>query len=139
MSAPAAKPLPVPDQDSAGFWSAAAEHRLVVQHCDDCDADQLFPRLICTRCHGHALRLRPAAGTGTVYSCTVVRRAPSPAFAADVPYVVALVELAEGPRLMANIVDCVPDDVHIGMTVQVRFDDVAEGVSLPRFRPVAAP
>lgn len=133
-----AKPLPVPDQDSAGFWSAAAEHQLMVQHCDDCGADQLFPRLACARCHGRAVRLRPAAGTGTVYSCTIVRRAPSPAFAADVPYVVALVELTEGPRLMANIVGCAPEEVHIDMAVQVQFDDVAEGISLPRFRPVDA-
>lgn len=130
-----ARPLPVPDQDSAGFWAATGEHRLVVQHCSGCGADQLFPRSVCARCHGRELGLRDASGLGTVHSCTIVRRAPSAAFASDVPYVVALVELVEGPRLMVNIVGCDPADVHIGLDVEVQFEDVAEGVALPRFRP----
>jgi DUF35 OB-fold domain, acyl-CoA-associated len=70
-----------------------------------------------------------------VYSYTVVHRAPGPAFAAEVPYVVAVVELAEGPHLMTNIVECVPDSVRIGMKVSVTYRQLADGVTLPVFEP----
>jgi uncharacterized OB-fold protein len=106
-----------------------------VQHCNACGHDQLYPRIVCTACHKADLSWRRATGGGSVYSVTVVRRAPSPAYADDVPYAIALVELDEGPRLMSNIVGCAPDDVRIGMRVAVDFDELAAGVRVPRFRP----
>lgn len=128
-----AKPLPHPDAETAPFWQAANRGELVVQRCDGCGHAQLYPRLYCTRCHAAALSWTPATGEATVHSYTVVRRAPSPAFAGDVPYVVALVDLAEGPRLMTNVVGCDPEDVRIGMPVRVVFD--GDEQALPKFRP----
>lgn len=135
---PYAKPLPPQDQDSRPFWEALKAHRLTVQHCATCGHDQLYPRLLCTGCGGRDLTLVEAAGTGTVYATTVVRRAPTLAFEADVPYCVALVELAEGPRLMANVVGCPVDDVAIGLEVSVVYDDVTPEATLYRFRPLVA-
>lgn len=129
------KPVPQPDQDSASYWRAAGERRLVVQRCGACDHAQLYPRLYCRACHGTDLAFVDALGTGVVYATTVVRRAPSLAFADDVPYSVALVQLSEGIRVMANIVGCAPEDVAIGMAVQVELGDVRGDTVMPRFTP----
>ena len=74
-------------------------------------------------------------GTGAVYTYTVVRRAPTPAYQADVPYVIVHVTLDEGPRMISTMVECEPDAVEIGMRVEVAFDDVADDLTLYRFRP----
>jgi uncharacterized OB-fold protein len=78
------------------------------------------------------------SGRGTIHSYTVVRRAPGPAFAADVPYAVVLVELVEGPRMLSNLVSAEVDAIRIGDPVEVVFDAVTDEVTLPRFRPTAA-
>jgi uncharacterized OB-fold protein len=106
-----------------------------LQHCTACGHDQLYPRVICTKCFARDLVWQPASGRGAVYSVTVVRRAPSPAYAEDVPYVIALIDLDEGPRIMANVLGCPPEDVSIGQRVRIDFDDKAEGVRVPRFQP----
>jgi uncharacterized OB-fold protein len=139
MTGPPAKPVPQADQDSAGYWAATAARRLVVQQCASCGHRQLYPRLCCTRCHGLELELTDTDGSGEVYATTVVRRAPTPAFAADVPYCVALICLSEGPLVMANVVGCDPEDVRIGMAVQVEFSDVRGELVVPRFRPIDRP
>lgn len=77
-----------------------------------------------------------ASGRATVLSFTIVRRPVSPAFAADVPYVVALVTLEEGPAMMTNIVGCDPEAVRIGMAVEATFEDWTEEISIPKFRPI---
>jgi len=128
-------PRPAPSHDSGEFWAGTREGELRVQHCNSCGHDQLHPRIVCTACHSRDLGWRASSGTGSVYSVTVVRRAPSAAQADDVPYAIALVELDEGPRLMSNIVGCGPDDVRIGMRVAVEFDELAGDVRVPRFRP----
>lgn len=129
------KPIPNPDLDSKPFWEAAREHRFVLQHCQGCGRYQHYPRILCTHCASTDLEWREASGKGTVYSVTVVYRAPSPAFQEEVPYAIALIDLAEGPRMMSNIVDIDPEAVAIGMPVEVVFDDITEYVSLPKFRP----
>ncbi|MDT4916339.1 MAG: uncharacterized protein QOH89_1039 [Pseudonocardiales bacterium] len=138
MTDPAGKPIPVADQDSAGYWAAVADHRLVVQHCKSCGHRQLYPRLYCTVCHstGVDLELEDVDGSGEVYATTVVRRAPTAAFAADVPYCIALIRLAEGPLIMANVVGCEPDEVVINLPVQVDFGDARGDTVVPRFRPI---
>jgi uncharacterized OB-fold protein len=117
------------------FWEGTREGELRVQHCNLCGHDQLYPRIVCTVCHRSDLSWRAASGRGSIYSVTVVRRAPSATYSADVPYAIALVELDEGPRLMSNIVGCDADDVRIGMRVVVDFDELAGDVRVPRFRP----
>jgi len=128
-------PLPRPYQDTEAYWSAAKEHRFVIQKCRDCGEHQFYPRGVCSHCLSSALDWVEASGSGTVYSFSVNYRAPHPGFAGKTPFVLAIVELAEGPRMMTNIVDCDPESVRIGMPVVVTFDDVTEEITLPKFRP----
>jgi uncharacterized OB-fold protein len=127
------KALPQPTPVSAPYWQAAREGRLVVQRCDDCAHAQLYPRMLCTRCGSERLGFRDASGRGRVKSFTVIRRAVSAAYEPDVPYVVALIELAEGPTLMSNVVGCAPESVRIGAPVRVRFDAWTPEVTVPVF------
>jgi len=131
-----AKPLPLVRAETAPFWEAARAGRLVFQECTACGGRQLFPRLVCHRCLGTGLRWVESSGRGTVLSHTTIHQAAHPAFAADVPYVYALVELDEGPRLPTNIVGVAPDTVRIGMPVRVVFTPVTTAISLPHFTPV---
>ncbi|MQA84726.1 MAG: hypothetical protein GEV03_08920 [Streptosporangiales bacterium] len=117
------------------YWAAAGEHRLVTQHCRGCDRIWHPPLPRCPHCHATELDWRPAGGEGTVYSYTVVEHATHVAVADQVPYVVAIVELAEGPRIVANIRGCAPADVSVGMPVRVVFEQVTDDVAIPQFVP----
>jgi uncharacterized OB-fold protein len=132
------RPLPTPDAATAPYWSAAREERLVMPHCLDCGHYHFYPRTLCPQCSSPRLEWAPCSGRGEVYSFTVVHRAPSPAFASAVPYVVGAVKLQEGPHLMTNIVHCAPDAVRIGMPVRVVFEKVSDEITLPVFEPLAA-
>jgi uncharacterized protein len=129
------KPLPIVDVDSLPFWRAAREHKLAVIHCRDCGKRFFYPRALCPHCHSAAVEWMTASGRGTIYSFTVARRPAGPAFKGDVPYVVALVELEEGPRLMTNIVTTDVNGVRIGQKVKAMFDDVTDEVTLAKFAP----
>lgn len=129
------KPLPRPTPVSAPFWQAAKEHRLVVQRCPHCSNLQHYPRPFCLRCAAEDLTWQECSGRGRVYAFTVVRQAASPAFADDVPYVLAVVELAEGPHMTANLVGCAPDDVRVGMSVMAVYEDATPEITLIKFRP----
>jgi hypothetical protein len=131
-------PIPVPDADSSRYWAATLEGRLELQRCDACRRLVFYPRARCPRCYGDRLTWTTLAGTGTVHAFTVVHRPADPSLADAVPYVVALVELTEGARLMTNIVGCDPSDVHVGMPVAVSFRPVSDAASLPVFSPVPA-
>jgi uncharacterized protein len=137
VTAPAAyaKPLPQPTPLTQPFWDAAKEHRLSLQHCEACSQYIYYPRAVCPHCGGADLEWKEVSGRGVVYSYTVARRPTARAFEPDVPYVIAIVEVAEGPHLTTNIVDCSPDDVRVGMAVEVMFDDVTDDVTLVKFRP----
>jgi len=128
-------PLPRPYQDTAPYWEAAKARRFVLQRCKDCGQHQFYPRGVCSHCLSSALEWVDASGKATVYSFTVNHRAPHPGFQGKTPFVLAIVDLAEGPRMMTNIVDCDPESVTIGMAVEVCFDDVTDEVTLPKFRP----
>jgi len=120
---------------AAEYWAACRRHELVIQRCRGCGAHQFYPRILCASCASRSLDWVRASGRGTVASYTVVRRAISEAFAARVPYVVALVALAEGPTMMSEVVGCAAESVRIGLPVEVVFDDLPDGVTLPKFRP----
>jgi uncharacterized OB-fold protein len=117
------------------YWDAALEGRLVVQECQQCRRLWHPPLPACPHCHGTDLGWRELSGTGTVYTYTVVRHATHVALADQVPYVVAIVELAEGPRLVTRVTGCPPGEVRAGMPVLVRFRPVADGVKLAYFEP----
>ena len=129
---PRPRPVPVPDPESAPYWDAANEGRLLVQRCTRHGHHQLYPRPHCVVCRG-PVEWQEASGRATVYSFTVIRQNMVRPFRDLIPYVVALVDLEEGPRLMTNIVGSDPGDVTVGAPVHVRFDEVTEGVRLPFF------
>jgi uncharacterized OB-fold protein len=123
---------------NAPFFEACAEGRLVIPRCVECRLYHFYPRVRCPHCHGDRFEWAPSMGHATVYSYTVVHRPLAAALRPRTPYVVAVVELAvEKVRMMTNIVDCRPEDVGIGMEVEVRFDQSWDGRVVPVFRPVA--
>ena len=126
---------PEVNADTEPFWRGTSEGRLMLQRCDSCATYIWYPRGFCPDCGGRSMSWEQAAGTGTVYSFTVTRRGQGRWRDAG-PYVMAYVELLEGPRMLTNIVDCSVDDVHIGQRVTVVFHDTGEGSALPRFRPL---
>jgi uncharacterized OB-fold protein len=133
------KPVPATDPDSAPFWAGCREHRLLLQQCNACGAFRYPPGPLCPHCRGRESEWVQSAGRGRVYSWIVVTHpVPKEVYAADVPYVVALIELDEGVRIASNIVGCAPADVRGDMRVEVRFDDLAPGVTLPRFTPAGS-
>jgi uncharacterized OB-fold protein len=106
----------------------------VIQRCDTCGAHQLYARDRCLRCRG-PVQWVEASGRGTVYSFTVIRQNYSRPFRDWIPYVVALVDLDEGPRLMTNIVGCDVDDVHVGLPVRATFEAVSDEAGIAVFVP----
>jgi len=132
---PKPRPAPVPDHDGAPYWQALHDGRLLVQRCDDCGAFQLYPRARCISCRGPVSWVE-ASGRGTVYSFTVIRQNYARPFRDHIPYVVALVQLEEGPRVMTNVVDVEPDEVTIGMAVAARFEAVSDVAGIALFAPV---
>jgi uncharacterized OB-fold protein len=135
MTTIANKPVPAPTRETRLFWEGCKAHELRIQRCGACGHHQFFPRMYCVRCFGDRIEWVKASGRATVLSFTIVRRPVSAAFAADVPYVVALVTLEEGPVMMTNIIGCDPESVRIGMAVEADFEDWTEEISIPKFRP----
>lgn len=129
-----AEQLPEVNADTEAWWSATRERRLVIQRCRANGHLQHYPRSVCVTCGSTDLDFVDALGTGTVYSHTAVHRAP--AAGVSVPYVVALVRLAEGPVVLSNIVECPPDDVRCDMPVEVSWRALSDGRHLPVFRPI---
>jgi uncharacterized OB-fold protein len=121
------KPLPKPSPTSRPFWEAAKRHELLLQRCGACSKFIYYPRPRCPHCFSDRLGWERCSGRGKVYSYTVVRRASSRAF-------VAIVELAEGPRMTSNIVTP-PEQVRVDMPVTVFFDDVTPEHTLVKFKP----
>lgn len=131
-------PLPVVNADSLPYWSAAREKRLVIRRCKDCAAVHFMPRCLCPVCWSDQLEWIDSAGTGSVHSFSIIRRAPAPAFAHLVPYVVALIDLDEGPRMVANVLGDDALSVAIGDQVKVTFEDRGDGALVPQFNRVSA-
>ncbi len=118
------------------FWEATADGRFLIQRCEGCHTAIFYPRPSCPRCGRLEPAWEAAQGTGTVHTFSIARRPTHPKFTGDEPYVVAIVELDEGPHVTTSIVGCPPEDVRIGMPVQVVFDDVGpDGFALPFFQP----
>jgi uncharacterized protein len=134
----ARKPVPRPSPESVPYWKAAREHRLEIQRCEACGQYWFPPSQSCPHCQSANFTWTPVSGRGKVFSFVTYHRVYHPAFAKEVPYVVALVELEEGPRLLTNIVGVPADAVTCDMPVQVTFDDYGDGVSVPKFVPSKA-
>ena len=132
---PTRKPLPRVDEESRGWWEALARHELFLQRCRGCGTLRFYPRALCPACLADTTEWLRASGRGTVYSFTVTYQNQAPGFRDELPYVLAIVELAEGVRLMTNVTGCPPEGVRVGMPVEVVFEDVTPEITLPKFRP----
>lgn len=130
-----AKPRPHPNADSLPFWEGCARGELRYQHCTSCDRAQFPPRAFCARCQGPSLEWRQSARQGSIHTFTVVQRAPSAAFKGDVPYVIVLVDLDEGFRLMMNLRGAGAEAAKIGQRVRVVFEHAAGDYPLPQAEP----
>lgn len=128
------KNLPQPTAETAAYWEGCRNNQLLIQRCTQCGHYQFYPRTVCTACMSDGIEWVQASGHGRVSSFTVIRRAVSKAYVAEVPYVIALIELDEGPTMMSNVVECDPDSVAIGMLVEVTFEQWSDQITIPKFR-----
>jgi len=131
------KPLPIPSAESQAYWEALRERRLMMPRCDDCRRHWFPPALLCPHCNSAAWTWTQTSGRGRIFSYVVYHRVYHPAFAAEVPYAVAVIELDEGPRMISNVVGIAPDKLVCDMPVEVVFEAVTDAITLPKFRPVA--
>ncbi len=132
-------PAPTVTPDTEEFWAATARGTLLLRRCDRCGSVIWYPRPFCPECGSLETSWIEASGRGTLYTFTVVHRSGIPGYREARPYVVAYVELTEGPRVMTNIVGCEPDEIEVGMPVRVVFHDTGQGNALYRFEPDPSP
>ena len=142
MPAPEAKytgPIPKPTPESAPYWEAAKRGVLRIQRCNDCGQHYFYPRPLCPHCLSRAVEWVEVSGRGKLHTFVVNHRAPR-GFPATGPYVIGIVELEEGARMMSNIVGVEPDpkSLRCDMAVEVVFEAITDEITLPKFRPVGA-
>lgn len=131
------KPIPSPQGESDFYWQKAKQHELWLRKCNACGQAYFYPRDISPCCFSKDTTWIRASGKATLYTYAIVHRPPTPAFQKDVPFVTAIVELEEGPRMPTNIVmsDPTPEKLQIGMPLQVTFEGITDTIALPKFRP----
>lgn len=129
-------PTPVPTQDTEPFWNGLSEGKFLLQQCPRCGTFRYPPKPMCPQCNSLESQWVPASGKGEIYSYTVTQQALHPSLVDRIPHVVILVELDEGVRMTSNIVQCELDQIQIGMPVEVVFEKMNEGVTLPKFKPI---
>ena len=132
---PPAKPIPEPDEASQPFFDGAREGRLMLMRCERCGTLRFPSRMHCDSCLSTEVAWVAASGDGTVRTFGIMHQCYHPAWAAELPYNLAVVELAEGPRLVTNLVGVANEEIAVGMAVRVDWE-AHEDVTLPKFRPV---
>ena len=136
MSDPVTKPIPAPDAASAEFFAGAARGKLVVQRCKECGVWRFQARVRCDACRSAEAEWAETSGRAVLVSHARVHQKYHPAFEAELPYNIAVVELAEGPRMLTNLVDIEGVALKAGLELEVTFAEAGEGVWIPKFRPV---
>jgi len=136
MTAHSGKFMPRPRPETAAWWEGCRGHMLMIQRCAQCGAFQFYPRIVCSSCMSDQVEWVQSSGRGEVSTFTICRLPVAEAYAADVPYVVALIQLEEGPTMMSNVVECDPESVKTGMQVEVVFETWSEEITMPQFRPL---
>ena len=131
------KPLPQPDPVTQPFWDSLKQHAMQIQRCNDTGKFFFYPRGLSPFTLSDNISWETVSGRGTVHAFSIVYNQRAPGFAEEVPYVVAMVELEEGPRMMTNLINVEPDPEHvkIGMPVEIVYDDVTDEITLPKFKP----
>ncbi len=130
------RPIPEPTPDTAEFWAGARRGELRIQRCSACGKAYFYPRPFCPFCSSKEVAWFTATGRGKLYSYVINYR-PAYGFQDYAPYVIAVVELEEGPRMMSNIVDCpqTPEALELDMKLEVAFEKLDDKITLPQFRP----
>ncbi|HBN84803.1 MAG TPA: hypothetical protein DDZ89_13275 [Clostridiales bacterium] len=126
------KPKPLIDDDSRNFWEGVNNHKLMLQHCDDCNQYIFYPRFLCPHCFSESLTWQETSGQGKIHSFTVVHKAP-PAFRGETPYVIGIIELEEGVRMMSRIVGD-REKMVIDKPVSVIYEEIDDEITLPYFK-----
>jgi uncharacterized OB-fold protein len=128
------KPLPTVTEENRPFWDGCAAGELRVQRCTSCSHLRYPIQPLCPKCLSDSAEWTALSGRGEVFAKVIYQRAFNPAFAADVPYNLVLVQLEEGPRMYSNIVGAALTDIHVGAPIEACFDEVADGTFVPHFR-----
>lgn len=127
--------LPIIDAESEPFWAATKDRQFLIRHCTACGRNHFYPRHYCPYCWSEACEWQAASGKGRIYSYTVIHHNDVPPFKDMLPYIVVLIDLDEGVRVTANLVECTPDVVHVGLPVEVIYEHINDDITLPQFRP----
>ena len=127
--------VPTPDFETQPYWDAARDGKLMIRRCRACGEAYFYPRSFCPKCWSEDVEWEEASGRATLYTWSVVHRNDLPPFPDRVPYVAAIVDLDEGPRMMTNVEGCSFEDLRVGMSLQVDFRDDSDEVTVPVFRP----
>jgi uncharacterized protein len=127
--------LPTVDAETRPFWDAARDERLLIRRCGACGEASFYPRSFCPACWSTDLVWEEAGGRATLYTWSVVYANDLAPFRDRTPYVAAVVDLAEGPRMMTNVVDCDPVELTVGMALRVAFEVRSSDVTVPVFVP----
>lgn len=132
------KPLPVITDLTRPFWTAAKNRKLVLQKCQRCETFNFHPKPWCIECGSRELVWTDAKPMGTVYSFTISRTVAMnyPGWEKDLPVLLCLIDLDDGARMYAQVTDCSPEEIRIGMRVKVHFEDISDEAGIPKFRPV---
>jgi hypothetical protein len=132
------RPLPTPlTPEAKPYWDGLKAHKLMLPKCQDCGQPFFYPRILCPHCHSRNITWIQASGKGRLYSFEIVYQQLNRRFQVPTPYVLALIELAEGPRMMSNLINIEPDPKHIkcDMPVEVVYEQLTDAITIPLFQP----
>ena len=128
------KPLPFITDENRKYWEYIQKHELRMQKCTQCEFIRFPVSILCPKCHAMEAEWAKLSGKGVIYSYVIYHTAYHPAYQNDIPYIVAIIQLEEGPRMESNISGCKVEDVKINIPVEVTFEDVTDTVTLPKFK-----
>jgi uncharacterized OB-fold protein len=128
--------LPTIDDETRPWWDAARQERFLIARCTACGAAHHYPRPFCPSCWSEEVTWEDASGRATLYTWSTVFVNDAPPFSDRLPYVAAVVDLAEGPRVMTNVVGCAPEDLRVGMELQVTYVEATPEITIPVWTPV---
>ncbi len=128
------KPLPAVTDETRPYWEACKKHELRIQQCKKCGRFRHYPQEMCPSCHSLEFEWAQVSGRGKVYNLVVTHQAFHPGFRDEVPYATVIIELDEGVRMVSRMADTKPEELEIGMPVEVAFEDVTDEITLPMFK-----
>jgi uncharacterized OB-fold protein len=132
------RPIPTPiTPEAKPYWDGLKEQKLMLPKCEDCGKPFFYPRVICPYCHSRQITWVQASGKGKLYSFEIVYQRLNPRYKLATPYVLAMIELEEGPRMMSNLVNIEPDPqvIKCDLPVEVVYEKLTDDITVPLFQP----